>query len=81
MLPRSAIVLSCIGEQAKCARPRHGLRAIGYLEFAKNMAHMVPDRIKRDHQRLRNLLVGGTTRDQEQDFVLPGAQRIQQRLG
>src|SRR5579859_6594100 len=72
-------MLPIIGEYAEGAGARDGLDAVLHAQFGEDMVSVAFDGIERENQRLGDLWIRVTLRDQVQDFHFAIAQRIKQR--
>jgi hypothetical protein len=68
-----------LGEEAEVSRPSDGLRSIRRPELLEDVTHVPLDRVQRDHQLIRDLLVPSPRRQQIQNLRLPSGQRLDRR--
>src|SRR6266700_5497254 len=68
-----------IRQQANGTRPLYCLRTITYPQFREDSAHMALDRTECQHERLGNLLVGGTLFQQAEHLQFAFTQRFEGR--
>src|SRR5581483_8921208 len=57
-----------------------GLCTVAYPQFGEDGLHVSPDGVWRDHQSLRDLLIGGSLCQQFQNLLLARAERINEGL-
>src|SRR5215472_15032192 len=67
-----------LGDQAELVRPGNGLGAVGCAEFAEEVADVLLDGVKGDHELLGDARVRSARGQQDQDFPLAGGQLLDQ---